>query len=149
MSFKKAPSMGKSNGGLKSTWSFLVGKNPHPSPVVGGLCRRVCRSGLNSVIVVPFRLSYDQAVSVNSINQPMLLIDSLGPPSRKLPSQWLWFSCTSERIPFGFFNQSQQPLRYPWDSSEPILQVLEGPLPKFQAHASNPGLFQRPCARGF
>jgi len=58
---------------------------------------------------VSFRLSYDQPVSFYSMDKPMLLIDSLGPPSGEFTFQWLWFSSTSERIPFGFLDQPQQP----------------------------------------
>jgi hypothetical protein len=64
-------------------------------------------SPFKSVIVVSSRLSDDQVLSFNPIDEPVLLIDSLRPPPRKLTFQWFWFSSTSERIPFGFLNQPQ------------------------------------------
>lgn len=107
------------------------------------------RNGGKSVIVMPFRLSYDQAVPFNPIDQPVLQINPLRPPPGKFSFQRLWFSCASEGIAFGFLDQPQQPFGYLGIHLNPILQILESPLPKFQAHASNPPSFQRSSASAF
>jgi hypothetical protein len=93
--------------------------------------------------------SYDQALPFYPVNEPMRLINPLRPPSRKLTFQRLWFTSASKRIPFRFLDQSKQPFGHLGIRLNPILQVLEGPLLKFQAHASNPPSFQTSNVAGF
>jgi len=75
---------------------------------VSHLFRLVTRDGeggRNSIILVAFRLCYDQAVARNLIDQSVLPINSLRPPAGKLASQGLWLTLAAKGIPPSLLNQ--------------------------------------------
>jgi hypothetical protein len=70
-------------------------------------------------------LQDDERVAADFIDEPVFVIEALGPVAGQVALQWLGFSNPAEWIPVCFLDHPEEPLRQLWLESYPVLQVLE------------------------